>query len=232
MLYKYLPESRLDVLEDILIRFTQVYALNDPFENSLKIGSSEYEVDPSIKGNTTKFASFSRNNQNLLMWSHYANSHRGICVGFDRHNDYFGRAIAIKYRRHRTSLNGINLSDFGSTEDITKQICLEKSIDWAYEEEERLFLSDVKQCTLSQGLDDNGHEIILNTYPRDAIKSVFVGMNAQKETLINVHHIVSKLNQEIDIYFAKKNNQEFKIDFMKIDKNLDKVLGWIENKFS
>ena len=32
IVYKYLPPSRIDVLEDSRIRFTQPAALNDPFE--------------------------------------------------------------------------------------------------------------------------------------------------------------------------------------------------------
>jgi hypothetical protein len=32
-LFKYLPPERIDVLENIKIRFTQAYALNDPFES-------------------------------------------------------------------------------------------------------------------------------------------------------------------------------------------------------
>lgn len=32
MLYKYLPDNRLDVVKNLKIRFTQPISLNDPFE--------------------------------------------------------------------------------------------------------------------------------------------------------------------------------------------------------
>ena len=35
-LYKYLCPERVDVLQNLRIRFTQVSALNDPFESSQK----------------------------------------------------------------------------------------------------------------------------------------------------------------------------------------------------
>ena len=31
--YKYLPPARVDVLQDLRIRYTQISALNDPFES-------------------------------------------------------------------------------------------------------------------------------------------------------------------------------------------------------
>lgn len=37
MLYKYLGQNRLDVLQDLKIRFTQPCELNDPFESALLV---------------------------------------------------------------------------------------------------------------------------------------------------------------------------------------------------
>ncbi len=76
--------------------------------------------------------------------------------------------------------------------EIAKQICMEKSIDWAYEEEERLFLSDLEQNLHYRGKDHSGYEIILNEYPKEAIKSVYISMNAKKETFIKVFDVFSK----------------------------------------
>lgn len=231
MLYKYLPPSRLDVLEDCSIRFTQSYALNDPFESALKIGQTELEVAPELAKNGVKFASFSRNFENLLMWSHYTHSHAGICIGFDRGNEFFNKAIPVRYRRHRTNFNGAKYSEMNLHGDLTKMLSLEKSIDWAYEEEERIFLSDLNGNTFSNGRDLNDHEILLSKFPEDSVKSVFIGLNAKKETILKVVEIVSKMENKIDIFYARKNIDEFKLNFIRINDNPGRVLDWLENRY-
>ena len=87
------------LLEDGFIRATQLSALNDPFEaiyckenlNELadyfddcysddnKIPLIEYVEE---KKHRIGIISFSESKDNLLMWAHYANNHKGIVMGF------------------------------------------------------------------------------------------------------------------------------------------------------
>jgi hypothetical protein len=164
------------------------------------------------------------------MWSHYADSHRGICIGFSKNNDYFQKAIPIKYRRYRTSLNGVDITSLVEPKAITKLVCLEKSIDWAYEEEERLFWDDLGENITFSGKDLNGNEVFLNEYPKEAIKSVYIGINASRETIIEILKIVSNFDEEVEVFLCQKYIEEFKINFLKIDKALDKVLTGLENR--
>lgn len=101
MLYKYLSDPNL-VISDGYIRGTQLSALNDPFEAnyckwSLEQLLTEIEID-SIKQDlihriTERLKgvgvfSVTEVNDNLLMWSHYANQHRGAALKF-----YFNQKI-------------------------------------------------------------------------------------------------------------------------------------------
>jgi hypothetical protein len=44
MLFKYLPSTRIDVIENLLIRFSQIKSLNDPFESRPLVESLEIKI--------------------------------------------------------------------------------------------------------------------------------------------------------------------------------------------
>lgn len=212
MLYKYLPPERVDVIESCRIRFTQLLSLNDPFEHCLLIGKHEYALSENESSDTTKFVSLSRNKSNLLMWSHYADSHKGFCIGFTKNDNYFKHALSVRYRRFRSSLNGVDLN-LTNTLNITKQIALEKAIDWAYEEEERLFIDDVKLDALKLGTDVWGRDILLNSFPRQSISAIYLGLRASTELELSITQAVMQHEHKIQIFKARRNPSEFGLYF-------------------
>jgi len=87
--YKYTAVHE-QFFENLLIRASQKYALNDPFE--LSPGSNDISLELAKVGNKAKrtpsyddyaIISFTETYNNLLMWSHYANQHQGIVIEFD-----------------------------------------------------------------------------------------------------------------------------------------------------
>ena len=94
LLHKYMSSPNY-LLDDGYIRATQLAALNDPFEasycqNSLSELSSYFELCDTgdvllnyVEDNKYKVGviSFSEAKDNLLMWAHYANEHKGAVVG-------------------------------------------------------------------------------------------------------------------------------------------------------
>lgn len=71
-----------------------------------------------------------------LMWSHYADSHRGICLEFSVENELFCGALPVEYR---SSYPLYNLAD--RDEDAALQMLLTKSEDWRYGNEFRLIVA-------------------------------------------------------------------------------------------
>lgn len=65
-----------------------------------------------------------------LLWSHYANRHRDICLGFDVRNDLLEE---VRYVRTRTALR------LPLTEESTKRLLFTKFSGWSYEEEWRVW---------------------------------------------------------------------------------------------
>ncbi|MEO9959655.1 MAG: DUF2971 domain-containing protein [Alphaproteobacteria bacterium] len=73
---------------------------------------------------------------NILMWSHYADSHRGFCLKFKDDPDewFIGRAQEVIYAKEFPIVNPITDSE---TDRFDKEI-LTKAKDWEYEEEWRV----------------------------------------------------------------------------------------------
>ena len=40
---------------------------------------------------------FTKKYKNILMWSHYAKNHEGICIGFDYNCDFFNKSYSCNY---------------------------------------------------------------------------------------------------------------------------------------
>jgi hypothetical protein len=98
----------------------------------------------------------SSNPKNILMWSHYANSHKGFCIEY---KPYCIPAIKLKYKK---SICEINLMDYVKTvfepdinetsgQMIEDVICT-KLDDWEYESEYRLIYGEFgKLFTIEDG---------------------------------------------------------------------------------
>jgi hypothetical protein len=78
---------------------------------------------------------FSSVNNDILMWSHYADHHRGICLVFNRAdgNRVFKNAIRVLYTQQRPVLNLIRDDKKMAME---KALCT-KAVHWQYEHEWR-----------------------------------------------------------------------------------------------
>ena len=77
---------------------------------------------------------FSKTNENPLLWAHYSDKHKGVCLVFDtsRSPDFFSRTYSIKYRSNYPRIN------FIQDRSRFDELILTKSIDWIYEQEVRV----------------------------------------------------------------------------------------------
>jgi hypothetical protein len=79
-----------------------------------------------------------------LMWSHYGDQHRGICIEFDVSNLAAGSIRRVQYGESRElAASAVRdwLHDVASTaiSEVERACLLTKSSEWRYEEEYRLF---------------------------------------------------------------------------------------------
>lgn len=111
---------------------------------------------------------------NLLMWAHYGDSHRGVVLGFDEQHPFFqgpeivnglGRINKVEYNQTRPVLS--------PTTRNHPKIFLRKSTEWAYEREWRLIRP------LSEAIETEPRDaqvsICLFDLPHAAVTAVITG---------------------------------------------------------
>ena len=113
---------------------------------------------------------------NILMWSHYADNHRGICLEFSvADNPLFRTAKEVVYRKEYPHWVPCDIND---KPGLVMELILTKSCDWRYEEEYRLV--SVEKSALSNFLQLHGD---LFRLPHGALKSVIMGCEADHKNI-------------------------------------------------
>ncbi|MCG9672640.1 DUF2971 domain-containing protein [Vibrio chagasii] len=271
MLYKFLPDDRVDVISDLRIRFSPLDSLNDPYEalpsidlSSLReqevlkvndrldslwertadeektednwqilsngrqelvahitnrLGSSEVRTElMGLFGDKFGILSLSRTKQNLLMWSHYSSAMTGYVIGFDESHEFFHRPTLfgeptkpspVKYSESRMQFNVHS----GDKLDL---LC-HKPLDWAYEQEERLFLSLMDDEFKTEHKDNFGNSVYLYPIPPEAIHSVYIGARASSEIKRKIQLAIRTNNLDCKIYLGDLSETEYKVEFSEVE---------------
>jgi hypothetical protein len=115
--------------------------MNDPFEllgAELKTRQDRAELKHLKKETNAMIGAlcFSRDCGNPVLWSHYADKHRGICLGFDIRDDW---AHEITYQGERLQEIEKDLLE-GEKEILGHRLLTTKFDHWRYEDEVRLIL--------------------------------------------------------------------------------------------
>ena len=116
--------------------------------------------------------------KSMLMWSHYAGNHRGICLAFGVDNPLFSRARRVAYRSVYPRWMP---HEFEIKQDLTITLILTKAMEWSYEHEYRLISlqSGSKQDYLMAEAD-------FFRLPPNALKFVIVGCEGDYETVSKI----------------------------------------------
>jgi hypothetical protein len=140
-LYKFLPLQF--AIADLALRRLKVARLadlNDPFEfYAARIHDRQTgETLPDVKSEVdsrTGLLCFSRDWQNPVLWSHYADRHRGMSLGFDVRDE---DVRLVDYTADRLDLP--ERADGIVAEDIVDRLIVTKYEDWGYEQEARVLV--------------------------------------------------------------------------------------------
>jgi len=155
-------------------------------------------------------ASFSTIRNNVLMWSHYADSHKGICIGLDtdqlalwmeqkHHEGVEIRPVEVKYSTKMPYLNPCKHPD---AEIIYKSIT-SKSSNWRYEKEFRI---------IGYGIPNQAFEL-----PQGCIVDVTMGALIPKSDEENLKSIVRGRKDKIKLYRSFMNNNGYGLKIKRED---------------
>ncbi|HLG99435.1 MAG TPA: DUF2971 domain-containing protein [Bryobacteraceae bacterium] len=118
----------------------------------------------------------------VLMWSHYGDKHRGLCLEFDATAAVIGRALQVRYQENLPAISASSFDDWGA---IAPSILLDKSIVWAYEDEYRVLARDSKADALpTDFLPVTGKDFL--PLPVGALTAVIAGCNADLDAVTSI----------------------------------------------
>jgi hypothetical protein len=127
---------------------------------------------------------------NILMWSHYASNHSGICIEFSCRNFVFSGAFKVEYAR---TYPPFHLFD-GSDERVLMPL-VTKSSAWSYEDEYRLIAQE-RSAAIGESLFTDCNYLAL---PGGAIQSVILGCSTPIAVENEISSILASLGQGVAV---------------------------------
>ena len=187
----------LDDLRCRHLKISRITELNDPFE-LLGVDLSDHKLRWAIKdtkrqlSKTKGLLCFSETWGNPVLWGHYADSHRGICLGFDVPRTFLSKVEYVTYR-----LPVPKIVD----EAFMRRLLSTKFSHWQYEQEYRAFV----------GLDTETDGLYFIDFS-DTVKlrSVIVG-DQSDVTRANVAKALEGIETGIEVFKARAAFRSFEV---------------------
>ncbi len=133
----------IDDIKRRRLKISTISDLNDPFE-LLSIDLSNRNLRKAFLATKEQMSKnrgilcFSMKWSNPVLWSHYADKHRGLCLGFDIPDDHL---VPVSYTAKRLVKEAKQLSGTSSiNEETMLKFLSTKYAHWKYESEARRFL--------------------------------------------------------------------------------------------
>lgn len=177
------------------------------------------KIDEAVNNakDTALISCFSKRNNSILMWSHYANSHKGVCIEYERPNSIYFKDVTYRQKRpyikmykavsHVIALDilGKKETDYEATMYLKETLdpFFVKSTDWSYEEEVRCLYSKTK---LNDDIEYDGKRYILSIgYPT----AIYIGCKTAGDELDHLYRLAE--NRGIPVYFMRESENSFDV---------------------
>jgi hypothetical protein len=137
-------EYGIEDLSKRQLKIATLNELNDPFEfygvdlsdEVVRRGFKKMKDELSI---TKGLLCFSQDWHNPVQWSHYADKHRGLCLGFEVPSGPFG---SVSYSQKRFLVSREQLIHYRQLDQETQiKLLFTKYVHWKYENEVRAFVT-------------------------------------------------------------------------------------------
>ena len=233
--YRVINKNLLDSLIKSRFYFAKPESLNDPFDCNIDIlrvvkhaigkadGTLEkklvkfyddHEMIERFRSNINEYGigSFSLNLDETLMWSHYGENHKGVCIRYDfprsflENEDQIVGASKVKYRENHVSewiTNNISLYEsdhFSFVTGLLKIVLTSKAPVWYYEEEYRIIRPVAG----------------LYNVPRSSLTNIVFGLQTSKEDKQLITSIANKYYDNIKFGRVVRNSNDFGIEIEEI----------------
>ncbi len=209
-LYKFYPAKYgLMALKNQQLKVSPLDNLNDPFEYfNVDVGhKNTRKWMKSVRkalGSNGAIISFCKSWHNPVIWSHYAQSHTGMALGFDVPKNLL---FKMNYTNEKLTINPAKLSDLTVIKQLLEKVGRTKFEDWSYEEEYRLFI-DLKHAKKQQSSEST--ELIFHPFKEGLkLKEVILGYRYQSGSSPSVEQKLKRAGTQI--ITARPSFTEFKM---------------------
>jgi hypothetical protein len=150
----------------------------------------------------------------ILMWSHYAEAHSGVCFKFSTAPELFQAAQPVEYPTRYPELDYIGLlEDMNNKEsepvadeakkELASKLFLTKALHWKYECEWRILRFDLDRAHPGPGVVD---------FPANSLVGVILGCRADPSRRDYVRRLLRETGSGARLYQAKESRTEFALD--------------------
>lgn len=198
LVYKFLPQEwALDDIKKQRIKTSRICDLNDPFDLiPFKLTSGQHRKqlmlareDFSALGHGMVCFSFKWSNP--VLWAHYADKHKGICLGFDVPDEY---VRPVEYVDERLPF------PTEANEQIAQIWIFTKFSGWRYEDECRIF------ANLNQ--EENGNYFSGFKECKMALREVILGCECQLDPAC-ISVLLDPYDEDVRVIKARPSDETF-----------------------
>lgn len=156
-------------------------------------------IDKFLK--TSGVSCFSERNDNLLMWSHYAQHGKGFCLEFSGQHEVFNGIRPVKYRDAipEVDLKTILLEE--NYDAVLDDLFFSKSSDWKYEREWRAIHNSVGTAYV---------------YPAEVLTGVYFGSEMPQVASEIIALTLMGQNENVTFWRGHRSQARYGIDFEKV----------------
>jgi hypothetical protein len=206
--YELLTGSELMIKAKKNIRFHNPYISNTKLretakrwvENAKSKGPehfknfSEYMIQENLKHYGV--ISLTKKSKNILMWSHYADCHKGFCIGFNSKKLYDSLKAMTLRPMHYDKKYPI-IKPLGDTLNLYIKQFYSKSNNWSYEKEYRLILEGRANKPLK--------------FDPAAVSQIILGCKIQPEHKNEIIKIIDDNYIGLPVFQAERHLEKFKL---------------------
>ena len=214
IVYRFLhARYALQALQTRRLKIGRLRELNDPMDCSprlinyparhVDVLNQKFEQETiTAAAETVGLLCFSESAHDPVVWSHYADAHRGIALGFDFEPS--ARLLPVKYQAERATLDYAALTDSkgGINMVALEQGFTRKAPSWSYEKEHRLFVN-LDHCEM-----DAEHYFL--SMPKMAFVQVVLG--ARCNLIANDILRLIRTETQVQVLRARMNEHSYRVD--------------------
>lgn len=200
-------EYGLQAIENGHLKVSRWNRLNDPFEFfSLDMTNKDFRRSVQARlrqvNENTGLICFSKSWRNPVQWSHYADRHQGLCLGFDIDDEYLK---PVNYSADRIQSDEKEMASFLNNDpDRITEIIYTKFDHWHYEEEIRM-LTTLNDLPKLKGLYFQPFSNVMK------LREVIVGANYDSTKQSDLKAALGGKYQEVSMFKARASFSRFEM---------------------